>query len=141
MLVTRQRFGDLFLFGLISQYSSNHKTYNEGRFKVTCSINKLSAHLYYSNFQLHFRWKFLVQVLWKSEFWMNVKFIFFVINDPCRIFNPEEWLFFTSLIWQKCLKFTEPKSSDINKRELRYTIKGTYQNMSKSRKNVFYLPT
>ena len=94
-----------------------------------------------SNFQLHFRWKFLVQVLWKSEFWMNVKFIFFVINDPCRIFNPEEGLFFTSLIWQKCLKFREPKSSDINKRELRYTIKGTYQNMSKSRKNVFYLPT
>ena len=28
MLVTCQRFGDLFLFGLIWQYSSNHKTYN-----------------------------------------------------------------------------------------------------------------
>ena len=26
MLVTCQRFGDLFLFGLIRQYSSNHKT-------------------------------------------------------------------------------------------------------------------
>ena len=34
MLVTCQRFGDLFLFGLIWQYSSNHKTYNKGRFKV-----------------------------------------------------------------------------------------------------------
>jgi hypothetical protein len=30
-----KRFGDLFLFGLIWQYSSNHKTYiNKGRFKV-----------------------------------------------------------------------------------------------------------
>ena len=34
MLVTCQRFVDLFLFGLIWQYSSNHKTYNKGRFKV-----------------------------------------------------------------------------------------------------------
>ena len=34
MLVTCQRFGDLFLFGLIWQYSSNHKTYNKGRFNV-----------------------------------------------------------------------------------------------------------
>ena len=34
MLVTCQRFGDLFLFGLIWLYSSNHKTYNKGRFKV-----------------------------------------------------------------------------------------------------------
>ena len=34
MLVTCQSFGDLFLFGLIWQYSSNHKTYNKGRFKV-----------------------------------------------------------------------------------------------------------
>ena len=34
MLVTCQRFGDLFLFGLIWQYYSNHKTYNKGRFKV-----------------------------------------------------------------------------------------------------------
>ena len=34
MLVTCQRVGDLFLFGLIWQYSSNHKTYNKGRFKV-----------------------------------------------------------------------------------------------------------
>ena len=34
MLVTCQRFGDLFSFGLIWQYSSNHKTYNKGRFKV-----------------------------------------------------------------------------------------------------------
>ena len=34
MLVTGQRFGDLLLFGLIWQYSFNHKTYNKGRFKV-----------------------------------------------------------------------------------------------------------
>ena len=34
MLVTCQRFGDLFLGGLIWQYSSNRKTYNKGRFKV-----------------------------------------------------------------------------------------------------------
>ena len=34
MLVTCQKFGGLFLFGLIWQYSSNHKTYNKGRFKV-----------------------------------------------------------------------------------------------------------
>ena len=34
MLVKCQRFGDLFLFGLIWQYSSNHKTYNKGRFKL-----------------------------------------------------------------------------------------------------------
>ena len=34
MLVTCQSFGDLFLFGLVWQYSSNHKTYNKGRFKV-----------------------------------------------------------------------------------------------------------
>ena len=34
MHATCHRFGDLFLFGLIWQYSSNHKTYNKGRFKV-----------------------------------------------------------------------------------------------------------
>ena len=34
MLVTCQRFGDLFLFGLIWQSSSNHKTYDKGRFKA-----------------------------------------------------------------------------------------------------------
>ena len=34
IFVTCQRFGDLFLFGLIMQYSSNHKTYNKGKFKV-----------------------------------------------------------------------------------------------------------
>ena len=37
MLATCQRFGDLFLFGLIWQYSSNHKTYKKGRFKVIAS--------------------------------------------------------------------------------------------------------
>ena len=34
MLVTCQMFGDLFLFGLIWQYSANQNQYNEGRFKV-----------------------------------------------------------------------------------------------------------
>ena len=34
ILVTCQRFGDLFLFGLIWQYSSDHRTYNIGRLKV-----------------------------------------------------------------------------------------------------------
>ena len=34
MLVTCQKFGDLFLFGLIWQYSSNHKTYNKGTYTV-----------------------------------------------------------------------------------------------------------
>ena len=43
--------------------------------------------------------------------------------------------------WQKCLEFMKPKSSDINKRDSQYTIKGTYWNMSKSSKNIFYLPT
>ena len=37
MLVTCQRFGDLFLIGLMWQYSSNHNTYNKGRFKVIAS--------------------------------------------------------------------------------------------------------
>ena len=35
----------------------------------------------------------------------------------------------------------KPKSSDLNKRESRYTIKGTYGNISKSNKNIFYLAT
>ena len=41
MLVTCQRFGDLFLFGLVWQYSSVQTKYNKGRFKVmaTCSSN------------------------------------------------------------------------------------------------------
>ena len=34
MFVTSQMFGDLFLLGLIWQYSSDHKTYNKGRFKA-----------------------------------------------------------------------------------------------------------
>ena len=34
MLVTCQRFGDLFLFGLVPQYSSVQTKYNQGRFKV-----------------------------------------------------------------------------------------------------------
>ena len=43
MLVTCQRFGDLFLFGLVWQYSSVQTKYNKGRFKdmwlLTCSSN------------------------------------------------------------------------------------------------------
>ena len=49
MLVTCQRFGDLFLFELVWQYSSVQIKYNKGRFKVTvtCSSNiTLSLPLY-----------------------------------------------------------------------------------------------
>ena len=34
MFVNCQRFGDLFLFRLVSQYSTNQIQYNKGRFKV-----------------------------------------------------------------------------------------------------------
>ena len=34
MLVTCQWFGDLFLFGLVWQYSTNQNQYYKGRFKV-----------------------------------------------------------------------------------------------------------
>jgi hypothetical protein len=34
MLVTCQRFDDLFSFGLVWQYSKNQNQYNKGRFKV-----------------------------------------------------------------------------------------------------------
>ena len=34
MLATCQRFGDLFLFGLVWQYSSVQTKYDKGRFKV-----------------------------------------------------------------------------------------------------------
>ena len=33
MLFTCQKFGDLFLFGLVWQYSTNQNQYNRGRFK------------------------------------------------------------------------------------------------------------
>ena len=33
ILVTCQRFGDFFLFGLVWQYSTNQNQYNKGRFK------------------------------------------------------------------------------------------------------------
>ena len=33
MHVTYQRYGDLFLFGLVGQYSTNQNQYNKGRFK------------------------------------------------------------------------------------------------------------
>ena len=48
MLVTCQRFGDLFLFGLVWQYSSVQTKYNKGKFKVTtCSSNiTLSLHTF-----------------------------------------------------------------------------------------------
>ena len=45
MLVTCQMFGDLFLFGLVWQYSTNQNRYNEGRFigsnswLLTCRSN------------------------------------------------------------------------------------------------------
>ena len=34
-LITCQRFGDFFFFGLVWQYSTNQNQYNKGRFKVT----------------------------------------------------------------------------------------------------------
>ena len=34
MLVTCQRFGDLFLFWMVWQYYTNQNQYNKGRFKV-----------------------------------------------------------------------------------------------------------
>ena len=34
IFVTFQRFGNLFLFGLVLQYSTNQNQYNKGRFKV-----------------------------------------------------------------------------------------------------------
>ena len=37
MLVTCQRFGDLFLYGLGWQYSTHQNQYNKGRFKVMAS--------------------------------------------------------------------------------------------------------
>jgi hypothetical protein len=40
ILVTCQRFGDLFLFGLVLQYSTNQNQYNKGRFKVTATYLK-----------------------------------------------------------------------------------------------------
>ena len=40
MLVTCQRFGDLFLFGLVWQYSSVPTKYNKGRFKVMATYLK-----------------------------------------------------------------------------------------------------
>ena len=39
ILVTCQRFGDLFLFGLVWQYASVQTKYNKGRFTVD-SINE-----------------------------------------------------------------------------------------------------
>ena len=45
MLVTCQRFGDLFLFGLVWQYSSVQTKYNKGRFKVmaTCVLSSVQV--------------------------------------------------------------------------------------------------
>ena len=41
MLVTCQRFGDLFLFGLVWQYSSVQTKYNKGRFKAKIQQTKM----------------------------------------------------------------------------------------------------
>ena len=52
MLVMCQRFGDLFLFGLVWQYSTNQNQYDKGKCKIkswllTCSSNiTLSLHSY-----------------------------------------------------------------------------------------------
>ena len=51
MLVTCQRFGDLFLFGLVWPYSSNQKNIMKVGSKsllLTCSSNKLWAYLYHN---------------------------------------------------------------------------------------------
>ena len=50
MLITCQRFGDRFLFGLVWPYSSNQKNIMKVGSKsllLTCSSNKLWAYLYY----------------------------------------------------------------------------------------------
>jgi hypothetical protein len=55
------------------------------------------------------------------------------------MFNPGGRLFFTSSVWQKCLEFTKPKSSDINKRESRYTIKALIEISQNQAKILTYL--
>ena len=40
-LVTCQRSGDLFLFGLVWQYSSNQNQYNKGIFKFMATVSAL----------------------------------------------------------------------------------------------------
>ena len=42
MHVTSQRFGDLSLFGLVWQYSTNQNQYNKGRLKVMAMVVRLS---------------------------------------------------------------------------------------------------
>ena len=42
MLVTCQRFGDLFSFELVRQYSTNQNHYDKGRFKVKVCNDYLS---------------------------------------------------------------------------------------------------
>ena len=42
MLVPCQRFGDLFLFGLVGQYFSVQTKYNKSRFKVMATYSHLS---------------------------------------------------------------------------------------------------
>ena len=56
-----------------------------------------------------------------------------------KMFNPGGRLFFTSSVWQKCLEFTKPKSSDINKRESRYTIKALIEISQNQAKILTYL--
>ena len=79
-------------------------------------------------FDFAFRYHTLL-LLWWITSWCQT---FARLKNLTKMFNPEERLFFKSSVWQNCLEFTKPKSSDINKRESRYTIKGTYWNMSKS---------
>ena len=61
MLVTCQRFGDWFLFGLVWPYSSNQKNIMKVGSKsllITCSSNKLWAYLYYI---------FLIRRVWPDQ--------------------------------------------------------------------------
>jgi hypothetical protein len=66
MLVTCQRFGDWFLFGLVWPYSSNQKNImkvGSKSFLLTCSINKLWAYLYYIFLIRRESWIFVMAIL------------------------------------------------------------------------------
>ena len=54
ILVTRQSFGDLFLFGLVWQDSTNQNQYNKGRFKGRA--HNSSPHKWYCHFWDRHNW-------------------------------------------------------------------------------------
>ena len=61
MLVTCQRFGDLFLFGLVWQYSSVQVKYDKGRFKG-------GFHLYLLVFPFAYQFYSIIEALVSSSF-------------------------------------------------------------------------